>query len=169
MASPNSPEVSAAKIGVIGALAGAVIGLLGAGIPAILQIQAARDQANTEFLREQRQEAYAALISAHTEAYVNAVDVLPDTPEEIMAKGNAITAAASAIQIIGSEEARKAAAEVEGDTADWLVSTLVLKDPGPGQDVTELQARVDRNAEEQRETILWFIKAARDDLGVPPE
>lgn len=105
---PSAGEtVSAAKIAAAAALLGAVIGLAGAGIPALISTQAEDRRTQSQFLREQRQAAYAVVIDAEDKFLDLALtlagaDVVQSGPVD--AQLTVVQTAATHVKILGSRD-----------------------------------------------------------------
>jgi hypothetical protein len=135
-----------------------------------MQIQAERAQSETEFLREERQESYAALITAWDDAFMTTANMGPKIEDYHAAheKMRSVRAASSAIAVTGSEEARSAAREVLTDTQVWINAIWQLK-TSRAMSTPDPQAVVQEASTEMAYSISRFIDIARRDLGASPQ
>ncbi len=133
-------EVSAAKIGAVSALIGAVIGAAGAGVPAFLttnaQINAEDSRVQAEFLREERKAAYselfsafldfAALVQAHQFGEDDTIDAnrLGDAQDELIRR-------VVAAQLVVPPDARILVDRLLDECSRWLNDAYSYDGPDP--------------------------------------
>jgi hypothetical protein len=170
MATGVSVEVSAAKIAAVAALAGALIGIVGAGVPAILQIQAAQEQSSTEFLREQRQAAYSAVIAAYMELE-NKLDgpPVPEPPglDELAHLMGAVDAAVSSALVVCQEDMERQLKVLSATQRVYALEQWKFENARrAGNDVSGfLQPLADRRTDLEEE-FDQFMQLVRRDMGV---
>ncbi|GAA5121750.1 hypothetical protein [Pseudonocardia adelaidensis] len=179
-------NVSAAKLGAVAALIGAVIGAVGAGLPAWLttsaQITAEDARSNAEFVRDQRREAYAAVVTLNTRLLDSMNRLLIATLSrgdynsqhaDFEAAYLELETAASSVELFGSPEASTSVGEmvrryssvrraIEDEQIRRQSGAAGSPADGPfpavfSPEYEELTAQYDR-----------FLTLARKDLGTEP-
>jgi hypothetical protein len=162
-AARRGEAILSAKISAASALIGAVIGAFGAGVPAYLatnaQIVAESEQSRTEFLREQRQAAYAAYIAAR-EKYFNE---LQDNPQGFDAWNDELSRkiieAGSVVEVVASPEARQAKFIHTLSVLRFKANVLTAKGVS-GIDWRKV------DTSEERDAFSSFVMRVRRDLGI---
>jgi hypothetical protein len=188
-------EVTAARstgrAAIIGAGVGATVSAVAAIVTAVIQGTSQGDQARTDFIRQQEQAAYAALVSNHT-SYANAEEsyyygiAMPsmfnrDIAGNLQSSRQKFIDSYGLVQLVGSPEAVKAATDLAGAHEHWqnnLISYIGTIPPTTplersrtesGQEATRsAREALFQATEEEGRTIKSFKSQARRDIGSEP-
>ncbi|MFR9802328.1 hypothetical protein ACL02T_08500 [Pseudonocardia sp. RS010] len=156
--------MTAARIAAVAAVGGALVGVIGAGVPALIQSQATREQ----FLREQQRAAYTEFVNGLS-FHGRLIDDLQFGPPSGTTEGELDKAldeaqeGASALLLVGSVEAAQAARNISAmlpsyTRTAWLEAQQ--KDLPIGTKPSyEWEEEIDDGVRE-------FVEIARNDLGV---
>lgn len=185
--------IPAARITAVAALLGALLGAVGAGVPALVishnQIGAEESRSRSEFLRQQQQTVYATFIAdqaAFREAeetwYHTVIQILKDNPQkaagDLEAARNKFGLSYGNVLLVGSPAAVTCAEDIDALHNRWrseILNLYALVPPqGPPVDTRtpDQQEAFGRQANtliqllnEQDEATNRFVRQARVDLG----
>lgn len=178
--SPASEAVWAARIGAIAALAGAVIGAAGAGIPAFMSIRAEDERAQTQFLREQRQAVYVEFLDAQHKFTVALDDQAKDRifdqgPQidtaSLQEARQEIDTVASKVRIVGTARATEIATGVQSTAKFLYLGSILVRNYLTSKGKRSLEyTSAERSWHDDRDRLSHYFQdfqtEARQDLGV---